>query len=64
MTKYIFRYGTISGAFLSIFLIIFALRQDETNQYAEIIGFSVMIVAFSTIYFAIKNNGKNYLEVQ
>lgn len=56
MKKYILKFGLIGGAIVSLFmaLTIPFMDVDSTSSMGEIIGYSSMIVSFSTIFIGTK----------
>ncbi len=56
MKNVILKYGVIAGAIVSSMLFITSNQAFLAFEYGEIFGFAMMIIAFSTIFFAVKSH--------
>ncbi|MEL7532146.1 MAG: DUF4199 domain-containing protein [Bacteroidota bacterium] len=63
MTKIIFIFGLIAGLICaSMFFLFFPEEFSDTNmEYQELIGYTSMIIALSTIFFAVKQYRDKHL---
>lgn len=55
MRKLILTYGTIAGAIVSIMLLITFSGSSRDFENGELIGYASMIIAFATIFVAVKS---------
>jgi pheromone shutdown protein TraB len=55
MKKSIITYGIIAGSIVSLMLFLSFGTFLKNSEYGELIGYSTMIVAFATIFFAIRS---------
>lgn len=62
MKKLILTYGIIAGAIVSTMMLITFSGSAMDFDYGELIGYTTMIIAFSTIFFAIKSRRDKYLD--
>ena len=62
MTRLALNFGLIAGAITSAMLCLLLFGIGMNHEYGELLGYSSMILAFSTIYFAIKNYRDEQLE--
>ena len=64
MNKLVWIYGSIAGIVISA-MVVFTFTSSLVNmENGEIIGYTTMIIAFSTIFFAIKSHRDEYLDGQ
>lgn len=61
MKKHILRFGLISGVIVSAFLIFAFSGISMDMGTGEILGYATMVIAFSSIFFAIRNYRDKYL---
>jgi len=54
MKRLILIYGLIAGFIVALMMVLSMSGSNINFKYAEIIGYATMIIAFSTIFFAIK----------
>jgi hypothetical protein len=59
MKKSILKYGIIAGAIVSIMLLIQFLDSAFVKSYGELIGYASMLIAFSTIVFAVHRHNQS-----
>lgn len=64
MKKLILTYGTIAGIIVALMMVVTFGTSLVDMENGEIIGYSTMIIAFSTIFFAIKSYRDQFLEGQ
>jgi hypothetical protein len=62
MKKIILTYGCIAGFIVAAMLSLSFTNFMEDFKYAELLGYSTMIIAFSTIFIAIKTYRDNHLD--
>ena len=64
MTRLLLKYGAIAGAIVSAVMVFGFIILDPNDgiKYGELLGYSSMILAFSTIYYAIKTYREEFLE--
>ena len=62
MKKIILTYGSLSGIVISAMVLLTFTVFSPDMKYGEIIGYSTMIIAFSTIYVGIKSCRDNHLD--
>tara|TARA_B100000508_G_C11456740_1_gene277102 strand:- start:607 stop:810 length:204 start_codon:yes stop_codon:yes gene_type:complete len=57
MKNTVFKYGLIGGAIVSLFMILTMPFMDENSdlKQSEIIGYTVMLIAMSTIFIGIRS---------
>lgn len=55
MKKIVWTFGLIAGAIVSLLLASMMFNQNMNMDYGEILGYTTMIIAFSTIFIGIKN---------
>ena len=61
MKKLILTYGSLSGIVISAMVLLTFTVFSPNMKYGELIGYSTMIIAFSTIYIGIKSHRDNHL---
>ena len=64
MKKLVLTYGCIAGAIVSAMMLITFGGSMINMENGEIIGYSTMIIAFSTIFFAIRSYRESELQGQ
>jgi hypothetical protein len=64
MKKLILTYGTVAGLIVVLMMIITFSTSLVNMENGEILGYSTMIIAFSTIFFAIKSYRDQFLSGQ
>ena len=62
MKKLALTYGIIAGCLVSVMMLFTVSGASIDLKYGELIGYATMILAFSTIFFAIKTHRDKYLE--
>jgi hypothetical protein len=55
MNKHIIIFGSIAGVVVSVMLALSYNGSNTNFEYSEIIGYATMVIAFSTIFIAVKN---------
>jgi len=58
--KYVLRYGVFAGVVVASMLFLFVLLAETPlmSNYGETIGYASMVIAFSTIFFAVREFSK------
>jgi hypothetical protein len=62
MKKIVWTYGCITGLVISAMVVVTFSTSMVDMKYGEIVGYTTMIIAFSTIFFAIKSHRDHYLD--
>jgi len=60
MKRTVFTFGSIAGIIVSAMLFITMTDGLKGNEYGELIGYSTMIIAFVTIFFAVRTYRDKY----
>jgi hypothetical protein len=61
MKRIVFTFGIIAGIIVSAMMFLTMSEQFMEMSYAELIGYSTMIIAFATIFFAVRAYRERYL---
>lgn len=61
MKKLILTYGIIAGIIVSVMMLFSFSGTTEGSEPSELLGYATMVIAFSTIFFAIKIYRDKYL---